>query len=71
MTDLDPSSTNWKAPGKYDKVGQMINKYLWLEQQYFECVCKHGSLPMKLDLLQPTPQTNFFLYLHGDSELHN
>lgn len=57
VTGVDPSSRNWKAPGKYNEVGQIINKYLWPEQQYFECVCKHGSLPMKLDLLQPTLQT--------------
>lgn len=60
VTGLDPSSRNWKAPGKYNEVGQIINKYLWPEQQYFECVCKHGSLPMKLDLLQSTLQTNSF-----------
>ena len=51
VTSLVPSSRNWKELGNYEEPGQIINKHLWLKQQYFECFCKHGSLPMKFDLL--------------------
>lgn len=31
---VERGSQDGKVPGKYDRDGQIINKYLWLEQQY-------------------------------------
>lgn len=48
---LNPNRKNWKVPGENVGMGQGINKYLLFEQQYFELGCKHGPLPIKLELL--------------------
>lgn len=47
---VERGSQDGKVPGKYDRDGQIINKYLWLEQQYPKSICKHGSRLVKSDL---------------------
>lgn len=32
VTGSAPSSRNWEAPRKDEEVGQIVNKYLWLEE---------------------------------------